>query len=116
MGELHRAHRRLRDGQPRGGVEADRLIACEPESGRGHPEEGGEEARWGQRWAYRLTPDGPDATIVTEVYDCSQAPADGQAEMDGGRCWLDAMTQTLDRLDRLYGGEAGGQGDGPVVA
>lgn len=92
--------------------EADRLIAWEPESGRGHPEAGGDEARWGHRWAYRLTPDGPDTTVVTEIYDCSQVPADGQAEMDGGRVWLEAMAETLERLDRLC---AGGPGGGPVV-
>ncbi len=25
----------------------------------------------GQRWSFELTPDGPDATIVTEIFDCS---------------------------------------------
>jgi len=26
------------------------------------------------QWIYELTPDGPDATIVTETYDCTRAP------------------------------------------
>jgi hypothetical protein len=57
--------------------ERDRRIGWEPEAGRGHPHaapDSPEPARWGQRWSYQLTPDGPDATIVTEIYDCSRAP------------------------------------------
>ena len=57
--------------------EPDRLIGWEPEAGRGHPDaapDSAEPARWGHRWSYQLTPDGPDATIVTEIYDCSRAP------------------------------------------
>ena len=56
--------------------ELDRRIGWEPEPGRGHPDaaagRGG--IRWGQRWSYELVPDGADATIVTEIYDCSRAP------------------------------------------
>lgn len=51
--------------------EQDRRIGWEPEAGRGHPNaapDGPEPPRWGHRWSYRLTPDGPDATVVTEVY------------------------------------------------
>ncbi len=81
--------------------EQDRLIGWEPESGAGHPDKGEDDSRWGHRWSYRLEPDGPDATVVTESYDCSTAPADERDSMDGGRCWIPAMTATLARLDEL---------------
>jgi hypothetical protein len=84
--------------------ERDRLIGWEPEAGRGHPKaapDGTEPSRWGHRWSYQLTPDGPDATIVTEIYDCSQAPEDERAEMKDGRIWAGAMAETLERLDAL---------------
>ena len=62
--------------------EQDRRIGWEPEAGHGHPNsapDSPEPARWGQRWSYQLTPDGPDATIVTEIYDCSQVPEEERA-------------------------------------
>src|ERR1700683_5842935 len=45
--------------------EQDRRIGWEPEAGRGHPHEGRSR---GQRWSYQLTPDGTDATVVTQIY------------------------------------------------
>lgn len=84
--------------------EPDRRIGWEPAAGRGHPSaarDGEDPARWGQRWSYQLTPDGPGATIVTEIYDCSSAPAEERAGMDNGRVWIESMTQTLERLDAL---------------
>jgi len=84
--------------------EQDRRIGWQPEAGRGHPNaasDGSEPARWGQRWSYQLTPDGPDATIVTEIYDCSQAPEEERAGIDNGRIWTEAMVETLKRLDAL---------------
>jgi RNA polymerase sigma-70 factor, ECF subfamily len=84
--------------------EPDRRIGWEPEAGRGHSRVGpdsSEPARWGHRWAYRLTPDGPDATVVTETYDCSRAPEDKRAGMDNGKVWIESMTKTLERLDAL---------------
>jgi hypothetical protein len=87
--------------------ESDRRIGWEPEAGRGHPSAGpdsADPARWGQRWSYQLTPDGPDATIVTEIYDCSQAPPEERAGMDNGRVWIESMTKTLERLDALCTG------------
>ena len=82
-------------------LEPDRRIAWEPEAGRGHPDVGTPTARWGQRWAYDLVPDGPGATVVAESYDCSLAPEDERRAMDDGRVWLEAMTETLERLDAL---------------
>jgi hypothetical protein len=55
----------------------------------------------GQRWSYQLTPDGPDATVVTEIYDCSRAPEEARAGMDNGKVWIEAMAKTLERLDAL---------------
>jgi uncharacterized protein YndB with AHSA1/START domain len=84
--------------------EPDRRIGWEPAAGRGHPNaarDGEDPARWGQRWSYQLTPDGPGATIVTEIYDCSSAPAEERAGMDNGRVWIESMTETLERLDAL---------------
>jgi hypothetical protein len=84
--------------------EPDRRIGWEPEAGRGHSgaaPDGAESSRWGHRWSYDLVPDGPDATVVTEIYDCSSAPADQRAGMKNGQVWADSMAETLERLDAL---------------
>jgi hypothetical protein len=81
--------------------ELDRRIGWEPEAGHGHPECGSAEARWGQRWSFRLDSDGPASTIVTEIYDCSRVPEHERVAMDNGRCWIDSMAATLERLDKL---------------
>jgi hypothetical protein len=84
--------------------EQDRRIGWEPEAGRGHPgaaPDSSEPTRWGQRWSYQLTPDGPDVTVVTEIYDCSRAPQEERAAMDNGKAWTEAMAKTLERLDAL---------------
>jgi hypothetical protein len=78
--------------------EPDRRIGWEPEAGRGHPRAG---QSWGQRWSYQLTPDGSDATVVTEIYDCSRAPEEERAGMDNGKIWIEAMAKTLEWLDAL---------------
>src|SRR5215469_2244251 len=84
--------------------EPGRRIGWEPEAGRGHPnaEPGAERpARWGQRWSFELAPDGPDGTVVTEIFDCSQVPEDQRADIDHGKIWVEGMRQTLDRLNTL---------------
>ena len=84
--------------------EQDRRIGWEPEAGRGHPAAAGDTpalSRWGHRWSYQLTPDGPDATVVTEIYDCSRAPEAERAMMDNGNIWVENMAKTLERLDAL---------------
>jgi uncharacterized protein YndB with AHSA1/START domain len=55
----------------------------------------------GQRWAFDLVPAGPDSTTVTEIYDCTGAPARIRAAVDNGNGWIEAMTKTLERLDEL---------------
>jgi hypothetical protein len=93
--------------------EPGRRIGWEPESGRGHPnaEPGADRpARWGQRWSFELTSDGPDATVVTEIFDCSRVPEDQRVDIDYGNIWVGSMHRTLERLDRLCtsrGGQAG---------
>jgi uncharacterized protein YndB with AHSA1/START domain len=84
--------------------EPDQRIGWEPEAGRGHPATAGDSTdplRWGHRWSYQLSPDGPDAAVVTEIYDCSRAPEDERAGMDNGKVWLAGMAETLERLDAL---------------
>lgn len=55
----------------------------------------------GHRWSFTLTPDGADATIVTETYDCGSAPEEVRAAVSNGEAWIDSMTLTLARLDAL---------------
>src|SRR6202046_2736562 len=84
--------------------EQDRRIGWEPEAGRGHPNAApasSESPRWGHRWSYVLTPDGPDATVVTEVYDCSAAPEHERLQMDNGAIWAEDMAASLERLDAI---------------
>jgi RNA polymerase sigma-70 factor, ECF subfamily len=78
--------------------EPDRRIGWEPGSA-GDESTAGD--RWGHRWSYELEPDGPDATVVTHRYDCSQVPEQDRARMDGGRIWLESMTGSLQRLEKL---------------
>ena len=88
--------------------EQDRRIGWEPWAGRGHPDTAPDstaEARWGHVWSYELTPDGPDATIVTEIFDCSRAPEEERVDIDNGKIWAKAMTETLERLDRACTGK-----------
>jgi hypothetical protein len=89
--------------------EPDRRVGWEPEAGRGHPASGLADTggRWGHRWSYELTPDGPDATFVTERYDCSRAPESERADMADGAVWIQAMTDSLDRLASICAGRPG---------
>ena len=73
--------------------EADRCIAWEP----GNPEF----PRNGSRWRFDLTPDGPNATVVTETYDCTDSPESVREAVDNGNAWLAGMTETLERLDQI---------------
>lgn len=61
----------------------------------------------GQRWSFELTPDGPDATIVTESYDCSAAPEEIRRAVGNGDNWIESMTSTLARLDAICRGARG---------
>jgi hypothetical protein len=76
--------------------EQDRRISWEPESGRGHPDAGTSHSRWGHRWAFELTAEGPSHTVVTHTWDCSRA-----AQGEDGEPWKAAMSRTLVRLEGL---------------
>lgn len=93
--------------------DAGRRITWEPmmvgasrpgfEEGVGH--------RLGHRWGWELTPDGADATMVTEFFDCGPAPAWLVEASDGGNRWRGVMTASLERLDELCGGGASPEAD-----
>jgi hypothetical protein len=57
--------------------------------------------RPGQRWSFELMPDGPNATVVTEIYDCSRAPELVRTIVDNGNGWIESMAKTLERLAGL---------------
>ena len=74
----------------------DRRIVWSPGPGD-LPTAGGDPARVGvpagYRWGYVLTPDGPDATLVTEVFDCG-TEGNGWILRDGGE-WINGSTTVL---------------------
>jgi uncharacterized protein YndB with AHSA1/START domain len=55
----------------------------------------------GSKWTFELSPDGPGATIVTEMYDCSGSPGSVRSAVENGTAWIGAMTDTLQKLDEL---------------
>lgn len=54
-------------------------------------------ASQGYSWGFQLQPDGA-ATIVTEVFDCTEAAQVIRDAVQEGQGWLPAMHQTLERL------------------
>lgn len=56
------------------------------------------------RWTYDLAPDGEDATLVTETYDCSRAPEPVRERVRDGQIWRNGMNRSLDSLERLTAG------------
>jgi hypothetical protein len=54
-------------------------------------------ASQGYSWGFQLRPDG-DTTIVTEVFDCTEAAQVIRDAVEDGQSWLWAMGQTLERL------------------
>lgn len=82
--------------------EPGRRISWDPAT----PEQGGNPSvpPGSIRWSYELTPDGDGATLVTETYDCSRAPAELQEFVRDGELWRKSMGRTLENLDRLAAG------------
>lgn len=80
-------------------LDPDRSITWAPRAGRGHPHAG--RPPLGHTWSYRLVPDGPTATVVTEIYDCTRAPAADRAEIRNGELWRPGMERTLEMLEQL---------------
>jgi hypothetical protein len=93
--------------------EPDRRILWEPAPGDPSRAEGDDPAKVGipagYRWGYILTPDGDDATVVTEVFDSGRVTEeirqsllhDGGAWINGHNSVRESMTATLERLEKL---------------
>jgi hypothetical protein len=54
-------------------------------------------ASQGYSWGLELRPDG-DATVVTEIFDCTEASQGIRDDVANGQSWIPAMEQTLERL------------------
>jgi hypothetical protein len=84
--------------------ELNRRIGWEPAPGDAVASEDGEYpigVPAGHRWSFELIPDGPDTTIVTEIFDCSSAPEELREATNNGATWIESMEETLARLDSL---------------
>jgi hypothetical protein len=95
--------------------EPDRRIFWEPAPGDPSRAEDDDPSKVGipagYRWGYILTPDGDDATIVTEVFDCGPLEqirqsllSDGGAWINGNNSVLESMTASLERLEKITTG------------
>ena len=93
--------------------EPDRRIFWEPAPGDPSRAEGDDPSKVGipagYRWGYILTPDGDDATVVTEVFDYGTVTdeirqsllRDGGAWINGNNSVLESMTTSLERLEKI---------------
>jgi uncharacterized protein YndB with AHSA1/START domain len=54
-------------------------------------------ASQGYSWGFQLQPDG-DTTIVTELFDCTEAAQRIRDAVEDGQSWVPAMHETLERL------------------
>ena len=93
--------------------EPDRRIFWEPAPGDPSRAEGDDPSKVGipagYRWGYILTPDGDDATVVTEVFDFGTVTeevrqsllSDGGAWINGNNSVLESMTASLERLEKI---------------
>ena len=90
--------------------ERDRRIFWEPAPGD-VPTAGGDPSKVGipagYRWGYILSPDGDDATVVTEVFDCGPEEnrqhllRDGGEWINGTNSVLESLASTLERLEKI---------------
>jgi hypothetical protein len=89
--------------------EPGRRIFWEPAPGDPSRTEGNDPSKVGiaagYRWGYILTPDGDDATIVTEVFDFASVAQDllhdEGAWINGSNSVLESMAGSLERLERI---------------
>ena len=103
------AWRRLPHAQLYGGVRARSAHSLATASGDPSRAEGDDLSKVGipagYRWGYILTPDGDDATVVTEVFDYGPLPEDvlrdGGAWINGTHSVLESMTASLERLEKI---------------
>ena len=97
-------HDELGDYQMRNEVveyEAGRRLEWEPARVASPEEQDAADGPARYRWGFEFTPDGPDAALVTETFDCSRSPQDLREAVQEGEGWRDAMTASLARLDLL---------------
>ncbi len=83
--------------------EQDRRIVWEPTPGDAVASRNAElpvGASQGYSWGFQLQPDG-DRTIVSELFDCTEAAQGIRDAVQNGQSWLPAMHQSLERLDAL---------------
>jgi hypothetical protein len=93
--------------------ELDRRIFWEPAPGDPSRAEGDDPAKVGipagYRWGYILTPDGDDATVVTEVFDFGAVKEevrqsllrDGGTWINGNSSILESMAASLEKLEKI---------------
>jgi hypothetical protein len=90
--------------------EPDRRIFWEPAPGDPSRADGDDPSKVGipagYRWGYILTPDGDDATVVTEVFDYGPLREDlllrdGGVWINGTNSVLESMTASLERLKNI---------------
>jgi hypothetical protein len=93
--------------------EPDRRIFWEPAPGDPSRAEGDDPSKVGipagYRWGYILTPDGDDATVVTEVFDFGTVTEEirqsllreGGAWINGNNSMRESMTASLERLEKM---------------
>src|ERR1700678_4246691 len=93
--------------------EPDRRIIWEPAPGDPSRAEGDDPSKVGipagYRWGYILTPDGDDATVVTEVFDFGRVTEeirqalvrDGGTWINGNNSMLESMAASLERLEKI---------------
>ena len=89
--------------------EPDRRIFWEPAPGDPSRAEGDDPSKVGipagYRWGYILTPEGDDATVVTEVFDYGPLPEellrDGAAWINGTNTVIESMAASLERLEKI---------------
>lgn len=83
--------------------ERDRRIVWEPTPGNASTAQYAGQpagASQGYSWGFQLEPDG-ETTIVTEIFDCTEAAQSIRDDVQDGQAWMPAMHETLERLATL---------------
>lgn len=83
--------------------EHDRRIVWEPTPGDAVASQNAElpiGTSQGYSWGFQLQP-ASDTTIVTEIFDCTDAAQSIRDDVQDGQGWVEAMHQTLERLAAL---------------
>ena len=89
--------------------EPSRRIFWEPAPGDISRAEGNDPSKIGipagYRWGYVLTSEDDDATVVTEIFDCSALSddllRDGGAWINGNNSLIESMTASLAKLEKI---------------